>query len=299
MSTNTNVAMASGAMAGDSTAALSAPRQGRVSLMHALRAMRAITSREVFKFVHQYGRLVSALVRPVLWLVVFAAGFQNLFGVSPIEPYETYIPYQEYIFPGLIGMVLLFNGMQSSLSLVYDKEMGTMRLLLTAPLPRWYLLFCKLIAGTVLSVVQSYAFLVIAWAVGVYIPPAAWILMLPMMLAGGFLLGSVGLLLSVYIRQLENFAGTMNFVIFPLFFMSSALYPLWRLRESGAEWLYWVSMVNPFTHAVEIIRFAAYSKFAGLSLLIVLAVALACFTAASLGYNPQRGMIGRRAAAGV
>ena len=57
--------------------------------------------------------------------------------------------------PGLLGMVLLFNGMQSSLSMVYDREMGSMRLLLTAPLPRWYLLFCKLIAGTVLSVLQA------------------------------------------------------------------------------------------------------------------------------------------------
>ncbi len=299
MSTKTDMAMAGSiSLTRDPGAAL-ALRQGHVTIPHALRAMRAISYREVFKFLHQYGRLVSALVRPVLWLVVFAAGFQNLFGVSPIEPYETYIPYQEYIFPGLIGMVLLFNGMQSSLSLVYDKEMGTMRLLLTAPLPRWYLLFCKLLAGTVLSVLQSYAFLVIAWAVGVYIPPAAWILMLPMLFAGGFLLGSVGLLLSVYIRQLENFAGTMNFVIFPMFFLSSALYPLWRLRESGAEWLYWASMINPFTHAVEIIRFAAYSKFAGISLAIVLGVALICFVAATAGYNPQRGMIGRRAAAGV
>ncbi len=299
MDTKTHAGFADSALAGSMAAAAFSPRQGRVNLMHALRAMRAITSREVFKFVHQYGRLVSALVRPALWLVVFAAGFQNLFGVSPVEPYETYIPYQEYIFPGLIGMVLLFNGMQSSLSLVYDKEMGTMRLLLTAPLPRWYLLFCKLIAGTVLSVLQSYAFLIIAKLVGVYIPPAGWILMLPMMLAGGFLLGSFGLLLSVYIRQLENFAGTMNFVIFPMFFLSTALYPLWRLKESGATWLYWVSMANPFTHAVEIIRFAAYSKMQWLSLAIVLGVALICFVAAVAGYNPQRGMIGRRAAAGV
>lgn len=126
-------------------------------MMHAARALRGIVARELVKFLHQYGRLASALVRPILWLVIFAAGMQNLFGVSPIEPYDTYIPYQEYIVPGLLGIVLLFNGMQSSLSLVYDREIGTMRLLLTAPLPRWYLLLCKLIAGTLLSLVQCYA----------------------------------------------------------------------------------------------------------------------------------------------
>src|SRR5258708_9192838 len=94
-----------------------------------------------------------------MWLAVFAAGFQNVFGVSIIPPYKTYISYQVYIVPGLLGIILLFHGMQSSLSMVYDREMGAMRLLLTAPLPRWVLLACNLGAGTVLSVITSYVFL--------------------------------------------------------------------------------------------------------------------------------------------
>ena len=256
--------------------------------------MRGIVSREIFKFAHQYGRLVSALVRPALWLVVFAVGMQNLFGVAPIEPYSTYIPYQEYMVPGLLGMVLLFNGMQSSLSLVYDREMGTMRLVLTAPLPRWYLLLCKLIAGTVLSVIQCYAFLAVAALVGVAIPWIGWLEVLPALLLGGFLLGSIGLLLSVYIRQVENFAGTMNFVIFPMFFLSSALYPLWRLREAGAESIYWVSQVNPFTHAVELVRYSAYGKFNGIALAVVCGAALVSFLVAAIAYDPQRGLVRRR-----
>ncbi len=94
---------------------------------------------------------MSALVRPLLWLAVFAAGFRNVFGVAIVEPYDTYIPYDVYIAPGLVGMVLLFNGMQSSLAMVYDREMGLMRLLLTAPLPRAWLLFSKLCATALLS----------------------------------------------------------------------------------------------------------------------------------------------------
>src|SRR4249920_4071719 len=121
-----------------------------MQIAHAARALRAVTMREITKFVQQRGRLLSALVRPLMWLAVFAAGFQNVFGVSIIPPYETYIRYEVYVVPGLLGMVLLFNGMQSSLSMVYDREMGVMRLLLTAPLPRWYLLLCKLAAGTLL-----------------------------------------------------------------------------------------------------------------------------------------------------
>ena len=268
------------------------PRVG--SLPHALQALRAIVMREVLKFVQQRGRLLSALVRPVLWLAVFAAGFRNVFGVAIVEPYDTYIPYDVYIAPGLIGMVLLFNGMQSSLAMVYDREMGLMRLLLTAPLPRWWLLFSKLCATALLSLLQVVAFVIVAALIGTPLPVAGWAVLhaLVATLAAALMLASLGLLLSVYVKQLENFAGTMNFVIFPMYFLSTALYPLWKLEESGATWVYRVAQFNPFTHAVEWIRFALYGKDPGLAPWVVLATLAVCFTLACWGYDPQRGFGG-------
>jgi len=70
------------------------------------------------------------------------------------------------------------------------------------------------------------------------------------------------MLLSSLIKQLENFAGVMNFVIFPMFFASSALYPLWRVQE-GSPWLATVCRLNPFTYSVELIRFAFYEQVIG------------------------------------
>jgi ABC-2 type transport system permease protein len=264
-----------------------------VTARHAALGFAAVSSREVVKFVHQTGRLVSAVVRPALWLLVFAAGFQNVFGVSIIPPYETYIRYEVYIVPGLLAMVLLFNGMQSSLSMVYDREMGVMRLLLTAPLPRWYLLLCKLLAGTLLSVLQAYAFLVLCVLFRVDLPWPGWLSVLPALVLAGTMLGAVGLLLSVYIRQLENFAGTMNFVIFPMFFVSSALYPLWKVEESGAEIVYQLARLNPFTHAVELIRFALYGRVEPVATAVVAGTLLVVFVLAVVGYDPQRGLVGR------
>ena len=230
-------------------------------LIHVLRALRAVTTREVLKFVQQRGRLLSALVRPLMWLAVFAAGFYNVFGVSIIPPYKVYITYQVYIVPGLLGIILLFHGMQSSLSMVYDREMGVMRLLLTAPLPRWVLLACKLAAGTSLSVLTCYVFLAVCIAFDVTFDPIAWLEVLPALIISGLMLGALWLFLSVYIRQVENFAGAMNFVMFPMFFFSSALYPLWKLQQSGSVWVYYVALGNPFTYAVELIRFALYGQF--------------------------------------
>ena len=260
---------------------------------HAARALVAVSGREMFKFWRQRGRLISALVRPTLWLVVFAVGFQNVFGVSIIPPYETYIEYQEYIVPGLVSMVLLFNGMQSSLAMVYDREMGMMRLLLTAPLPRWYLLFSKLVAGTVLSVLQVYAFLIVTVLFGVHVPLLGWLYALPAIALGGMMLGATGLLLSVYIKQLENFAGTMNFVIFPMFFISSALYPLWKLREAGAEVVFQAARFNPFTYVVESVRFSLYGEPNLLAFGVVAATLAVVFVLAVIGYDPQRGLVRR------
>ena len=122
--------------------------------------LHGIVWREGLRFLHQRERFVSALVRPLVWLFIFAAGFRQVLGISIIPPYETYVLYDVYITPGLIAMIQLFNGMQSSLSMVYDREMGTMRLLLVSPAPRWFLLSAKLIAGVAVSILQVYAYLV-------------------------------------------------------------------------------------------------------------------------------------------
>lgn len=266
--------------------------------LHLLRALRAVVGRELRKFLRQPSRLASSLVRPLLWFVVFSAGFHNVFGVAIIPPYETYVEYKVYMLPGLLGMIALFNGMQSSLSMVYDREMGVMRLLLTAPLPRSWLLAFKLLSSTTLSLLQMGVFLLIALLFGVE-ADAAWLWALPVMAAGATMLAALGLMLSVYIRQLENFAGTMNFVIFPMFFISSALYPLWRLEEAGAWWLWQVARINPFTHTVEAIRFAMQGQVNALSLGVVLGCAVVFFALALRGYDPQRGWSRAKAGPGA
>lgn len=261
---------------------------------HPFIALRAIIHREALRFLGQRGRLIAALVRPLVWLFVFAAGFRAALGLSITPPYQTYITYEIYIVPGLVGMILLFSGMQSSLSLVYDREMGSMRLLLTAPLPRWWLLFCRLLAGSLIAVLQAYAFLAISALYGIRFPWLGYLAAAPAMAASALMLGALGLLLSSFIRQLENFAGVMNFVIFPMFFLSSALYPLWKMAEASPR-LRDLCALNPFTHAVELIRFALYAK----GNLTSLAVTLAAFAVFGLiavwGYDPARGLTARKA----
>jgi ABC-2 type transport system permease protein len=259
--------------------------------LHARLALAAITGREVHKFLRQPGRLASSLVRPLLWMVVFAAGFRQMPDLGIVMPFNPDLDYRLYMVPGLALMVCLFNGMQSSLAMVYDREMGVMRLLLTAPLPRGYLLACKLAGGAFLSVLQALAYMIIVVVWGIGLSPWQVLSALPALVLGALMLSAFGLMLSVYIKQLENFAGTMNFVIFPMFFLSSALYPIQRMQNAGAEWIYQVSSFNPFTHAVEALRYALYGQIAPLSLAVVVVSSLVFYMVAAAGYDPQRGLV--------
>jgi ABC-2 type transport system permease protein len=259
--------------------------------------LKGIVWREALRFLHQRERFVSALVRPLVWLFIFAAGFRQVLGISIIPPYDTYILYEVYITPGLIAMIQLFNGMLLSLSMVYDREMGNMRTLLVSPLPRWYLLSSKLVAGTAVSLFQVYAFLAIAYFWDIEPPPIGYLTVIPALILSGLMLGALGMLVSSLIKQLENFAGIMNFVIFPMFFASSALYPLWRVQE-GSPLLYAICQANPFTHATELIRFALYAKINWVSLAVVCAFLLVFMVGAILAYDPSRGFIARRGGPG-
>ena len=271
----------------------SAPHLGRLDAVGYLICLGGIVRRELLRFFNQKERFFSALVRPLVWLFIFAAGFRNTLGVSIEPPYQTYVLYEVYVVPGLAVMIQLFNGMQSSLSMVYDREVGSMKVLLTSPYPRWTLLFAKLIAGVTVSIVQAYAFLAVAYFWETDIPPIGYLAALPAFLASGLMLGAIGLFLSSLVRQLENFASVMNFVIFPMFFASSALYPLWRIREAS-ETLYWICEINPFTHAVQLVRFALYGQFEPLAFAVVAGTTLVFFAAAAFAYDPGRGIMARR-----
>jgi ABC-2 type transport system permease protein len=166
---------------------------------------------------------------------------------------------------------------------------------MVSPLPRWFLLTAKLLAGVIVSVLQAYAFLAIALIWEIEPPWYGYITVLPALVLSGLMLGALGLLLSSAIRQLENFASVMNFVIFPMFFASSALYPLWHVKEASLP-LYDICEINPFTHAVELIRFALYGQIEPVSA-VVLVVSTAVFLMLAVyGYDPAKGLMSRRVA---
>ena len=166
-----------------------------------------------------------------------------------------HISYEVYIRPALICIIRLFNGMQSYFSMVFDQKIGNMCALLTATLPRWYLLLYKLLAGVVISLVQIAMFLIMSRLAAIDFAYNGALLVLSVVILGGIMLSYLGLLIASNVGQLENFAGVTNFIIFLMYFMSSALYPIWKMHDSS-DLFARICKFNPFTHAIEAVRFA-------------------------------------------
>ena len=210
------------------------------------RPIYAVLEREVLRMLRQKTRLVSAMVRPLIWLFVIGAGFGTVIGDS------RGIPYQSFLVAGVIGMTMLFGAMLAALTTVYDKESGVMRMMIIAPLPHFWIVIAKVLSAALAAILQALILIVLLALLGYIGSRTNFVL-----LAGGLVITSlacagIGILTASFTRSLDNFAAIMNFVIFPVFFLSGSLYPVQNLPEV----LRWVSTFNPYTYGVDLLKHA-------------------------------------------
>jgi ABC-2 type transport system permease protein len=209
-----------------------------------LRAIEAVVIREFVRSFRQHGRLLSTVARPVLWLVVIGSGFER------VIPSEGTVSYKQFLLPGIFAMVLLFTTMLCALATVSDREFGPIRMLLIAPLPRPIAVVAKTVSSTLLGTFQAAVFLPLIWILGLR-PSATTVLeLLAAFALSALALSSLGMVLASRLRSIENFAGIMNFVMFPMFFLSCALYPAATLPGFLQPFV----RANPLTYAVDLMR---------------------------------------------
>ena len=251
------------------------------------------------RFLHQRERFVSALVRPDGLAADLRGRISPALGVSIMPPYDTYVLYEVYIAPGLIAMIQLFNG---DAILAVDglrPRNGQHAHAAGQPGPALVPPDSKLDRPASPSqFCRSMPFLSSPTSGRSAAALVGLSTVFPALILSGLMLGSLGMFLSSLIQQLKNFAGVMNFVIFPMFFASSALYPLWRVQEFSVL-LYEICRFNPFTQAVELIRFALYGQVDWTSLVACVACTLVFLGGAVYAYNPSKGLIARRGGPGA
>ncbi len=209
------------------------------------RPVKAVVGREMSKLFRQRARLISSMVRPMIWLLVIGSGVGSMLQGNQQQDYLT------FLVPGILAMTLLFAALLSALTLVYDKEFGVMRMMMIAPIPHYWIVLSKLIAATLTAMVQATLLLILLLVLGLVSIKIAVSLLLPAVLTA-ICCAAIGGLIAVYSKSIDNFAVIMNFFIFPVFFLSGALYPVNQLPN----YLHYMVLVNPFSYGVDLLKHA-------------------------------------------
>ncbi len=181
-------------------------------------AVYVLIARDFKKFIREKSRLISTLARPLIWLFLVGGGMSRL--VSP----EIGMSYIQFIFPGILGMTILFSSIFSSISIIWDKEFGFMKAILVAPVSRHSIVIGKALSGAMLSIIQTIILLVILPFIGIEIGLIAVLKVIAISFVLAFCISSIGIIIATFFESFESFSAIMNFIVMPMFFLSGAMY---------------------------------------------------------------------------
>lgn len=235
------------------------------------RPVKAVVGRELSKLFRQRARLISSMVRPMIWLLVIGSGVGSMLQDSQQEGYLT------FLVPGILAMTLLFASLLSALTLVYDKEFGVMRMMMIAPIAHYWIVLSKLIAATLTAMVQALLLFGLLLILGLIDITVTLNLLFPALLTA-ICCAAIGGLIAVWSKSIDNFAVIMNFFIFPVFFLSGALYPVNQLPD----YMHYIVLVNPFSYGVDLLKHAVPNVSTDFSVVTDIAVLVSFSTAAIL-----------------
>lgn len=213
--------------------------------LHSLSDIWLIASRDIRRNLRQPTWLLGAVVRPALWLLLLGAGLSRGFTGLPLG-----VGYQQYTFPGIIAMNILFTGVMSGASIIWDREFGFLKEIMVSPVKRLAIIGGKVFGGAVLACLQGSIVLGFAPLIGVSFSAASLGATLLAMAMIAIAVTSVGVLLATAMKSIEGFGSVNNFLVMPLFILSGAMYPLTNVPD----WLKYLVYFNPFTYAVDLLR---------------------------------------------
>src|SRR5713101_979610 len=207
-----------------------------------LRAIYIIWYRDVLRYWRDRLRLVASLAQPLLFLLIFGTGLSaSLKGIGGGLGGAPSINYVQFIYPGIIGMAVLFTSIFSAMSIVWDREFGFLKEVLVAPIDRSAIAIGKALGGTTQAMIQGLILLVLAPLVGVKLSVLTVLEIVPLAAVLAFGLASFGVMLASMMKSLQGIQVVMNFLMMPMFFLSGALFPLRNLPG----WMTWLTRLDP------------------------------------------------------
>ncbi len=213
-----------------------------------LRAMAVLAERELRGLRHDPMDLVARVVQPVLWLALFATALSARFNVVLEGP----VTYPQFILPGVLLQSVLFAAIVYGLTLKWEMDLGILQKILTMPVPRTSIVLGKVAAIIVRSYIQVVVVLFLAALLSIPVVPSPVGLVLSLVLVALFVAGfaALSMVIALLIGSREAFIGMVGIIVFPLFFLSTALYPAGLLRGWMAQAIWY----NPVTYATDALR---------------------------------------------
>ena len=209
------------------------------------RTIWVIAYRELLRFIQDRPRMFSSFSMPIIFLIIFGAGFGRLIG--QMMPGVDYI---QFMYPGILAMTVLMTSVMSGVSIVWDREFGFLKEVLVSPLSRSGVLAGKAVGAATIAIIQGAIMLVLAPIVNVPINLGTVLALLPLLLILSLALSGLGLLIGARMRSQQGFQIVMQLVIFPMMFLSGIFFPV----SGVATWLEVLSKLNPVTYGIDAIR---------------------------------------------
>jgi len=204
-----------------------------------------VAYRELLRFVSERSRLIGSFAQPLVFLVIFGAGFGNLIGA--LAPGVNFI---QFMYPGIIAMGVLTSSLMAGVSVVWDREYGFLRELLVAPLGRSGIVLGKALGACAVGLLQVILMLLIAPVVGVALDVGLVARLIPIVFVLSVALSGLGILIASFMRSQQGFQLLIQLLIFPLIFLAGVFFPIGQ----APDWLQILSKFNPLTYGVDAIR---------------------------------------------
>lgn len=203
-----------------------------------------LAERELVRFFRQRNRVFGALGQPIIFWVLFGAGLAR-----------NNLDYAHF-FPGTLVMILLFTAIFATISIIEDRREGFLQGVLVAPIPRWAMVFGKVLGGAAIAMIQGIIFLMLGWLstlLGWYavvsFSPLAAVACLILMFVLAIALTALGFLIAWRMDSTQGFHAVMSVFLLPMWLLSGAFFP----ADVGG-WLGWIVRINPLTYGVAGLR---------------------------------------------
>jgi len=213
---------------------------------HNLKAIYTIWYRDVIRFSRNRARILASLGQPLLFLFVFGAGLSPAMGAMA----GGNLKFEQFMFPGILAMAVLFTAIFAAVSIVWDREFGFLKEVMVAPVSRVAVALGKLAGGSTVAMFQGSLVLLFAPLLGIKLTLDQALMLIGLMLLLALVMSALGILVAARQRSMEGFQVIMNFIMLPMFFLSGAFFPL----NGVPIWMEVLARVNPVTYGVDPLR---------------------------------------------